>query len=90
MSIILFAVASFAAISESFLVPLPQDAGVVRNFTSIQTIKVRGPGHLHVPVNRKHHRGSKQKRQSYDALRNDISGYSIQSLIPLCCSSRQI
>lgn len=90
MSIMLLAVASFAAISGSFLVPLPQNARVAHNFTSIETIRVRGPGHLHVPVNRNHHRTSKQKRQSYDALRNDISGYSIQSLIPLCCCSGHI
>ncbi len=89
MSILLFIVASFAAISGSFPLPIPQEVGVARNFKSIETIRVRGPGHLHVPVNRKPHRNPKRKRQSYDSLRNDMSGYSIQSLI-LCCSSRHI
>jgi hypothetical protein len=75
----LFAAASYAAIAEAFVVPLLQDAGAVRNFTRIETTGVRVPGHLHVPVKRKQHSNPKQKRQSVDGLRNDITGYSIQS-----------
>jgi hypothetical protein len=79
MSIFLFAVASYAAIAEAFVVPSLQDVGAARNFTRIETTGVRVPGHLHVPVKRKQHRNPNQKRQSLDGLRNDISGYSIQS-----------
>jgi hypothetical protein len=85
MSKFLIAVASFAAITEAFVVPHTE--GTVVNITGHSTNRVRGSGVLQVPVARRHHHRPKQKRQSIDGLRNDISGYSIQSETPTIFSA---
>jgi hypothetical protein len=85
MSNFLIAVASFVAIAEAFVVLHTE--GAVVNFTGHSTNSVRGSGILQVPVARRHHHRSKQKRQSVDGLRNDISGYSIQSETPTIFSA---
>lgn len=79
MSKLLFAFASFAAIAGAFVVPQAGEEGAVSNFTRVETKRVGGSGVLHVHVKRKHHEKSREKRQTIDGLRNDISGYSIQS-----------
>jgi hypothetical protein len=85
MSKFLIAVASLAAIAEAFVVRHTE--GAVVNITARSTNKVSGSGVLQVPVARRHHNRPKQKRQSIDGLRNDISGYSIQSETPTIFSA---
>jgi hypothetical protein len=54
---------------------------MVRNATSFETSNaVNGNGVLHIPLARINNtKLTTRKRQSLDGLRNDISGYSIQS-----------
>jgi hypothetical protein len=77
MSKLLLAFTSLAAIAGSFVVS--HTDGVVINTTRVGKPPVKGSGIVHLPVARKYHPNTRRKRQSVDGLRNDVSGYSIQS-----------
>ena len=73
-----FAVTSIVAIAEAIV--LPSGGEVARNSTSVDTPNfVTGTGVLQLPVAKNNNTKPTRKRQSLDGLRNDISGYSIQS-----------
>ena len=77
MSKLLLAFTSLAAIAGAFVVS--HTDGVVTNITRAGKPPVKGSGIVHLPVARKYHQKMRRKRQSLDRLRNDVSGYSIQS-----------
>jgi len=77
MSKLLFAFTSFAAIAGAFVVS--HTNGVVTNTSRVGRAMVKGSGVVHLPVARKYHKKVRRKRLSIDGLRNDVSGYSIQS-----------
>jgi hypothetical protein len=79
MSKYLIATALFAVIAEAFIVSHTE--GATGNFTGHKEHRVNSTGFLHIPVAKKHHESTTHKRQSTTGLRNDISGYSIQSEI---------
>jgi hypothetical protein len=78
-------------------VVIPENSGndggaSTKNHHQIEsTIQLQENGVVHVPVHRKSLTSSKySKRQQYDTLRNDLSGYSIQhksSLPPAIASN---
>jgi hypothetical protein len=74
--------ASILAITKAIVLPPPRGFEVSGNSTHVERpSRVRGAGFLHLPVARRNNTNTKptRKRQSLDELRNDISGYSIQS-----------
>jgi hypothetical protein len=77
MSKLLLALTLLAAIAGAFVVS--HTDGVVTNTTNAGKPPVKGSGIVHLPVARKYHQNPRRKRQLVDGLRNDVSGYSIQS-----------
>lgn len=77
MSIFLLVAISFAVIAEA--VKIPQTAALVGNTNNVRKNNVTGSGVVQISVARKVNSKVSRKRQSIDPLRNDMSGYSVQS-----------
>jgi hypothetical protein len=77
MSIFLLVAISFAVIAEA--VKVPHTAALVGNTKNVRKNNLTGSGVVQISVARRLNSNVSRKRQSIDPLRNDISGYSVQS-----------